>query len=190
MSHATSRKPSFAAVLVFTLCVTAGWLMLDQLRRPQPVRAPSVSFTLLGAPPLELRAMRGRPVLVNFWATTCDVCRREQPQLAALYRALHGRGLELIGVAMPYDPPHLVAAYARRARIPYPVALDIDAVVLNSFGGVRVTPTTFLIGPDGTLLQRREGVIDFVQLRRSIEALLPGATPESALHAETVATAR
>jgi thiol-disulfide isomerase/thioredoxin len=166
-----------AAPLVLALCAAVALLMLTALREEPELTAPSVRFSVLGTDGLRMEELRGRPVLVNFWATTCPVCRHEMPHLADLYRELHPRGLELIGVAMPYDPPNLVAAYARQASIPYPVALDIDAGVTAAFGGVGVTPTTFLIGPDGGILQRREGRLDFNALRRQILELIPAAAP-------------
>ncbi|HEY7841223.1 MAG TPA: TlpA disulfide reductase family protein [Gammaproteobacteria bacterium] len=168
------RRLPVPALLTLILCGATAVLMLGALRGE---RAPDVSFTLLGEDPVAMSSLRGRPLLVNFWATTCSVCRREMPKLAELYRELHPVGLELIGVAMPYDPPNLVAEHAKRAPIPYPVSLDIDGAIVAAFGGVAVTPTTFLMSPEGVILARYEGVLDFVELRRRILMLLRPARP-------------
>lgn len=163
-----------AALLTLLLCAATTALMLDALRGQ---RAPHVSFTLLGDRPVQMSSLLGRPLLVNFWATTCSICRREMPKLIELYRELHPLGLELIGVAMPYDPPNLVAEHAERSSIPYPVSLDIDGAIVGAFGGVSVTPTTFLIGPAGVILGRYEGVLDFGELRHRILMLIRPTRP-------------
>jgi len=165
-----------SVLLTLVLCAAAAALTLDALRGP---RAPRTAFTVLGADPVQMDNLLGRPLIVNFWATTCSICRREMPKLADLYRDLHPRGLELIGVAMPYDPPNLVAAFVQRSSLPYPVSLDIDARIVTAFGGVTATPTTFLISPEGRILRRLEGRIDFPALRRHVLTLLPRAQPGS-----------
>lgn len=168
------RRFPLPALLTLILCAVTVISMLDALWGQ---RAPDVSFTLLGKDPVPMSSLRGRPLLVNFWATTCSICRREMPKLAELYRDLHPLGLELIGVAMPYDPPNLVAEHAKRAPIPYPVSLDIDGAIVRAFGGVAVTPTTFLMSPGGAILGRYEGTLDFVELRRRILTFLRPARP-------------
>jgi thiol-disulfide isomerase/thioredoxin len=163
-----------AALLTLLLCAAAAAFMLSALRGQ---RAPDVRFTLLGDHPLQMSRLLGRPLLVNFWATTCSICRREMPKLAELYRELRPVGLELIGVAMPYDPPNLVVEHARNSSIPYPVSLDIDGVIVREFGGVSVTPTTFLISPGGVILGRYEGALDFRELRYRILRLIRPTRP-------------
>ena len=116
--------------------------------------------------------MRGRPVLVNFWATTCPGCVKEIPHLAELYRALAPDGLEIIGVAMAYDPPNLVIELSKARRIPYPIALDIKGEAARAFGDVRVTPSSFLIGPDGRIMHRKIGELDMDKLRSLLEDML------------------
>ena len=182
MNSPDSARFPLAAPLVLALCTATMAFMLSVLRGD---RAPAVVFTIIAGNHVRLESLRGRPLLVNFWATTCSICRREIPKLAALYRELQPRGLELIGVAMPYDPPNLVAEYARRSSIPYPVSLDVDAGIVSAFGGITVTPTTFLIGPDGRVLRRQEGMLDFGALRLQILELVPRARPQGHEHRET-----
>ena len=176
-----NRRFPLPLLLTLMLCLTATALLLDGLRGE---RAPTVQFGVLGVGPVSMTSLRGHPVIVNFWATTCSVCRRELPHLAELYLELHPRGLELIGVAMPYDPPNLVAEYVQRSSLPYPVALDIDGEIVETFGGVAATPTTFLISPEGIIVRRVEGRINFPGLRRHILALLPQVRPDRHGHPE------
>ena len=117
--------------------------------------------------------------MIRFWATTCSVCRKELPQLTALYDDLHLQGLALIAVAMPYDPPNRVLETAHREEIPYPVALDVMGRTTAAFGDVSLTPTTFLVAPDGRIAARYIGAVDFRKLRQRIETLLEQQSQKS-----------
>ena len=161
------RRAVYALLLALALGATA---MLVYLQRPPP--APDIALTLIDGSHVSLAALRGRPVLVNFWSTTCEICVREMPRLAELYAELEPAGLEIIAIAMPYDPPVRVAAYAKQRRLPYPVALDINGNALRAFGGVRGTPAWFLIAPDGAIAMRHHGELDLNGLRDMIERLL------------------
>ena len=174
--EAPRRGLRLAAPLVLLFGAGIVVLLLDAIEGP---RAPDTRFALLGSEPVGMNSLLGDPLLVNFWATTCSICREEMPKLAKLYRELHPRGLEIIGVAMPYDPPNLVADYVERVSIPYPVSLDVDAEIVDAFGDVTVTPTTFLISPDGFVVRRYVGRLDFATLRVQIHALLPPAHIET-----------
>lgn len=155
------------------LCAALAGLLF--LRGPQP--APALSFTYLDGRTVSLASLRGRPVLVTFWATTCPICRRELPELAQMYRDLEPRGLEVIGVAMPYDPPNHVLEVSKGERIPFPVALDIEGRAVQAFGGVRGTPTRFLIDADGNIVLRRTGAMPIADLKERILDLIPAPSP-------------
>ena len=95
------------------------------------------------------------------------------PHLIELYRELHPRGLEVIGVSMYYDPPIQVVEMIKRRNIPYPVVMDLDRKILTAFGmQTPLTPTTFLISPDGRIVLQKSGIIDMQHLRRDIENML------------------
>lgn len=136
-------------------------------------RAPDVAFTTLEGDAIRLSDLRGAPTLVTFWATTCVTCIQEIPHLQALQRDYSDRGFNVIAVAMEYDPPNQVQALAEARELIYPVAMDRDGSIARAFGDVRLTPTTFLIGPDGQVLQRRLGMFDEERMRQQIERLLP-----------------
>ena len=111
--------------------------------RPKP--APDVSFSTIEGEALSTAGLRGKVVLVNFWATSCVTCVREMPRLVATYRKHRARGFETVAVAMRYDPPNYVLAYAKRAALPFKVALDPQGEAARRFGDVEFTPTTFVI---------------------------------------------
>ena len=140
-------------------------------RRPLPV-AP-VQFGLIDGRRLDVASLHGQVVLVNFWATSCAVCVAEMPELVRLYRDLHGRGLEIVAVAMPYDRPDHVLDFAARGALPFPVALDPMGEAVRALGPVAGTPTTLLVDGQGLERRRWEGRPDFGRLRREIDALLP-----------------
>jgi peroxiredoxin len=94
------------------------------------------------------------------------------PDLVRLYEQLSPRGLEIVGVAMPYDRPDRVVEMARSKGLNYPVALDVGGEITRAFGEIRGTPTSFLIDPDGNILFRRLGPLEPERLHRQLERLL------------------
>ena len=153
--------------LAVVLACAAIWFMPAGLRQAPPL----VGQTLDGRT-LTLEQFRGQPVLVTFWATTCPSCIEEMPHLIELYRELHPKGLEIIGVAMSYDPPEQVRAMVQQRQIPYPIVLDSQEHIAREFDNVRLTPTTVLISPDGRIVQYRLGLLDLPKLRETIKAML------------------
>lgn len=140
------------------------------LQAPEP--APAVTLTSLEGKKIALQALRGRVVLVNFWATDCAVCLEEMPAMVATFRKYHGRGLEALFVAMPYDRPDRVLHYARSQALPFPVALDVQGEAARAFGGIVGTPTTFLVDKRGRIVERIVGEADFRRLHVLIERRL------------------
>ncbi|MEO5703335.1 MAG: TlpA disulfide reductase family protein [Gammaproteobacteria bacterium] len=155
----------FALILVAVLGWT--WLAPTGLQK-----APDVQFSTLDGRSIKLTELRGRPVLITFWATTCTSCMKEMPHLISLYRELAPRGLEIIGVAMGYDPINDVIALSKNRQIPYPIAHDTHNKAALAFGDVRLTPTNILIAPDGRIVQQNIGETDMMQMRTKILAML------------------
>lgn len=147
--------------LVVTVAVIAG------LKRP--VTVPEVSFIGLKGEQTTLSSLRGKVVLVNFWATTCAICLREMPRIAETHEKYRARGFDTIAVAMSYDRPDWVFEYAERTKPPFAIALDLQGRVERAFGGVRGTPTSFLLDKKGRIVWRVEGEPDFGELGRRIE---------------------
>ncbi len=134
--------------------------------------APPARFTTLDGGSIDLADLRGRPVLITFWATTCPGCVAEMPHLIELYDDLHPRGLEIIGVAMEYDPPSQVREMVARRNVNYPIALDADGGIAKAFGDVRLTPTHFVIDPQGRIVQQKLGELDMQALRTRLAPML------------------
>lgn len=92
--------------------------------------------------------------------------------MAETYRRYRPHGLEAIFIAMPYDRPDHVLHFARSSELPFPVALDIQGEAARAFGGVRATPTAFLVDKRGRIVERILGVPDFDRLQGLIERKL------------------
>ncbi|PIE82910.1 MAG: redoxin [Candidatus Contendobacter odensis] len=154
------------AVLAILICITA-WLMPSGLSQ-----APSVAGKTLDNRTLTLKQLRGKPVLITFWATSCPSCIKEIPHLIKLYREFRPKGLEIIGVAMAYDPPQQVRATVKQRQIPYPIILDKDAHIAQAFDNVRLTPTSVLVSPKGRIIHYQLGPLDMSRLRNAIADML------------------
>lgn len=118
---------------------------------------------------LVLAQMRGKVVLVNFWATDCAVCLKKMPAMAELYRRLEAQPFEAVFIAMPHDRPDHVLSYAKRNELPFKVALDVQGKLVRAFGDVSVTPMTFIVDKRGRIVRRIVGAPDFDALREFIE---------------------
>lgn len=174
--------PNRTAIAVFALMLIGG-LSVWQLMPTGVQTVPDITLTTLQGKKLHLPALHGRPVLVNFWATTCRVCIEEMPQLVTLYQELAPQGLEVIGVAMAYDRPDRVVAFSTARQIPYPITLDINNHAAAAFGDVHLTPTSFLIAPDGHVVHRETGALDIPRVRELLAAMLAQAPATESQHA-------
>ncbi len=154
-----------AVLLVVILAVWRAW--------PGAVAmVPDITVKTLDGRTLALAELRGRPLLVTFWATSCPSCIKEIPDLMALHKALNPEGLEILAIAMAYDPPNRVLELTRHRGLPYTVALDLDGAAARAFGNVRLTPSTFLIDPQGHIARKQIGLLDLTEWREALGQML------------------
>ncbi len=153
------------AKIIAALALAAAGVVAGYLATPRPLPATRVA-TLSGAS-LALSDLHGKVVLVNFWATSCDVCVAEMPKLVAQHDRFAPQGYETVAVAMSYDHPNAVAGFAQRRHLPFTVALDTGGELAQAFHVVG-TPTSLLLDRRGKVLARFEGEPDW----RSLEALV------------------
>lgn len=137
--------------------------------------APDFAYTLLDGSPGNTRSLRGKVLLVNFWATSCVTCVKEMPEIVATHSKYHARGYETLAVAMSYDPPAYVANFAQSRQLPFGVVIDNTGAIAKAFGDVRLTPTTFLIDKRGAIVKRYVGEPDFAALHGLVDRLLAEA---------------
>jgi len=160
------RIPILAALGIAALVVAAVAVL-----SPLP-EAPRVTFVSITGEEISTESLRGRVVLVNFWATDCVTCIKEMPQITATYNKYRAQGFETIAVAMRHDPPNYVLDYAEKNRLPFKVALDPLGELAQAFGDVKLTPTTFIIDKQGRLVMRILGEPDFAKLHVLLEEKL------------------
>jgi len=122
---------------------------LDLIRPARPKQASDFSVSLLGGQTLELKGQRGKPMLINFWATWCAPCRDEMPAMERLYLKHRERGFMLLAVSVDTDAA-LVKPFLEKYRLTFPVALDAKMDLANTYG-VRALPASFLIDRNGYL---------------------------------------
>ena len=156
-------KPLLVAAAVLAI---AGALVYALMEKPA---APASTFTTLEGKTLSLDQLRGKIVLVNFWATSCPGCVKEMPDLIQTYNQYKDRGFEIVAVAMSYDPPNYVANFAKTRQLPFPVALDVNGAHAHAFGDVQLTPTSFIIGKDGRIVEQKLGDLDFNKLKAMLD---------------------
>ena len=156
-----------AGLAAITFVAVAGWLILSQKKT-----APDVTVATLKGDKLSLSQLHGKVVLVNFWATSCTTCVAEMPKLVDTYNTFAARGYTMVAVAMDYDRPDYVLNYATRNNLPFTVALDLKGDAAQAFGGVRLTPTSFLIDKKGRIVQKYLGEPDFPKLHALVDQLL------------------
>lgn len=138
---------------------------------PQTGR-PADDFTLeaIDGSDVTLSALRGKAVVVAFWATWCEYCREELPLIADLYAEAHDDGLEVLAVNL-HDEPEQVVAFVAELGLPYPVLMDRRGEVANRYR-VRGLPTTVFIDPEGAVQRVHLGTIEESTLRDYVNSLL------------------
>lgn len=169
MTTAASRawiKPAAAAAVVLALA-GVGYATFSSREV-----APDVTFISIAGDKISTQGLRGKVVMVNFWATSCTTCVHEMPAMVDTYNQFKGKGLEFVAVAMQYDPPNYVVNFTETRKLPFIVAIDSGGDIARSFGDVTLTPTTFVIGKDGAILKRYVGEPDFAQLHTLLQKAL------------------
>ncbi|MFZ3297773.1 MAG: TlpA disulfide reductase family protein [Ralstonia pickettii] len=149
-----------------------GWLLSGCAQREA---APDVGYTLLDGQAHQLASLRGKVVLVNFWATSCTTCVQEMPELVATHQKFAAGAYTTLAVAMSYDPPAYVDNFAKTRGLPFGVAIDNTGAIAKQFGDVRLTPTSFLLDKRGGIVKKYVGAPDFAALHQLITELMAEA---------------
>jgi peroxiredoxin len=150
---------------------------LDLRAYPSLTRPPSFEGAAADAGAVSLAKLRGRVVIVNFWASWCAECRPEMADFERLHREHATHGLAVLGVNVR-EPTPTVRRYAREAEVTFPLVLDPRGVI-NGLYGVVGLPTTFLIARDGRAVAFAVGPRPWggAPARALIEALLAEPAP-------------
>lgn len=155
----------FSAILIFTVYI---WLSPEGIRD-----APDIDLTTLTGAKLNPSKLNNKPVLVTFWATNCTTCMHEVPDLKKMHADYHKQGFQLIAVSMYYDRPDRVNEVVKLKKMPYHIVFDTEQKIMSAFDMKHaLTPTSFLISPNGRIVYHKIGKIKIDRLRRKIELML------------------
>ena len=117
-----------------------------------------ITVKTLDGKDLSLGSLRGKVVIVNFWATWCPPCREEIPDLIAL-QSKYPDQLQVIGVSQDEAPASMVAAFASEHRMNYPVVMDTPELE-RMFTNIHALPTSYVIDREGRIAQRHVGMLN------------------------------
>ncbi len=132
--------------------------------------APDFTLPQLDGTSLQLSSLRGKVVLLDFWATWCDPCREEIPHFVDLQRKYGNQGLQIVGVSMD-DSIDPVRPFAQKFQINYPIVMG-NAKIGELYGGVLGLPIAFMIERDGRINQKHTGATNSAIFENEIVHLL------------------
>jgi cytochrome c biogenesis protein CcmG/thiol:disulfide interchange protein DsbE len=135
--------------------------------RSGPQLTPEYAYESLTGELLSSDSLRGRVVLVNFWATWCAPCRAEMPMLESMYQRHKAEGFTIIGLAVDRAPTSDVAQFVRDRGVTYPIA-HVGSEAERRFGGVQGYPTSFLLDKEGRIVHRVIGPIGPLSLEPAV----------------------
>jgi thiol-disulfide isomerase/thioredoxin len=121
--------------------------------------APSFALKTLDGQSVNSESLRGKVVVINFWATWCGPCKEEMPTLQRLQRSLQADQFELLAVTTDQQK-EAIGSFVKEFDLAFPIALDESKDVSAAFG-VRGLPTTVLVGKNGQVLGRAIGPRDW-----------------------------
>ena len=176
------RMPKFRfhweAVVWIALGVFAGHRLWPQVAAAAGVSAntvtaaPAFQLTTLDGPAVASTDLRGKVVLLNFWASWCPPCRFEMPGFESVYEKHKARGdFVVIGVSMDAGSVASVRKFLTDNHISYPVAMATGDVV-ESYGNVNLLPTSFLIDKTGKIRAQVNGIYAAVALDKAVDRLI------------------
>jgi thiol-disulfide isomerase/thioredoxin len=140
------------------------------------VATPPWAVTLPDGRTVSSESLKGKVVLVNFWATWCPYCRKEKPVIDDFWKDYRNRGFEVVSISVD-DPPEKIGAWMRDKGYDF-MAAPTNASVAAAFGNVTSVPTSFILDADGNIRHRIGGQVHYPRLVKLVTPLLEkGAAP-------------
>lgn len=140
--------------------------------------APDFALESLDGKSVRLSDLRGKAVLLNFWATWCVPCKIEMPWFVELQQQYGAQGLQIVGVAMDDASKEDIAKFAKNMGVNYPILIGKEAVG-DEYGGVPALPETFFIGRDGKIVDKIMGLKGKAEIEDDIKKALDTGTRQA-----------
>jgi peroxiredoxin len=131
--------------------------------------APVFSTTDYSGATLSLESLRGKRILLHFWADWCSECRAEFPKLESVYQDLKDKNFEIIAVNVGQSQDH-VTSFVKEYKLTFPMLVDEQSVIAKQYG-IRGLPTNFFINPDLTVHKMIIGWVDEKQVLQNINEM-------------------
>jgi len=171
-----------AATVLSTATLLAGRWMFRPHTHAAPSRSPEVGFVRLdhrarpvslpslnGSGKVDLSGLAGKPIVMNFWRSTCDPCKQESPALAGVARTL-GDNVRFVGIDT-IDNRAKAMAFITRYNVSYPIAFDPNGTVADEYGVPGLPVTVFLSASGKTVVGEHIGALTVIELRRILHQL-------------------
>jgi peroxiredoxin len=167
------------AMVVALMLVFAFKLARHPSQTSQSKPAPDFSLQSLEGKTVRLSDYRGKPVVLNFWATWCEPCKVEMPWFVDLQRQYGPAGVQFLGVAMDDASTKDIAAFAESMKVNYPILIGKDSVG-DDYGGVQFLPETFYIDRTGKVVDKAFGLKGRGEIEDNIKKILaPGSLAQT-----------
>jgi peroxiredoxin len=164
-----SKRSTLILVVSVIIVVVAGFILSSKQRSAEPLSsgteigqlAPDFKLPTVGGGEVKLSELRGKVVLVNFWATWCPPCKAEMPSMERLYAQMKDRGFELLAVNAEVDGLEILPEFLQQHPHTFPIPVDTEGDVQTGYGVFRF-PESFIIDRDGKIIEHIIGARDWV----------------------------
>ena len=163
------RPGPLAALFIAASSLALPTLHADDGFKPFP--APAWTLQDVNGKAVSSDQLKGKVVVLDFWATWCGPCRFEIPGYIELQKKYGDAGLAIVGVSLDRGGPLVVKKFVEEQKINYLIVLGDDKVA-EAFGGVEAIPTTFIIDRGGTARFRKEGAMDHEEFEAILKPFL------------------